>query len=93
MLILPLRQAICDAQGHALSSSELTMIFGEDVARLGGVFRCSAGLRDQYGSERVFDTPLSEQGIVGFATGLAAMGHKPIAEIQFADYVSMIVSF
>merc|ERR1711865_951560 len=52
-----------------------------------GVFRCSMGLREKFGAERVFNTPLSEQGILGFAIGAAAIGYTPIAEIQFADYV------
>ena len=61
-------------------------MFGEDVA-FGGVFRCTVGLLDRYGKHRVFNTPLSEQGIVGFAIGAAAEGYSPIAEIQFADYI------
>jgi len=78
--------AINDAMDVALASDDRAMVFGEDVA-FGGVFRCSMGLKDKYGSERVFNTPLSEQGIVGFAIGMAAVGYTPIAEIQFADYV------
>jgi 2-oxoisovalerate dehydrogenase E1 component beta subunit len=62
------------------------MLFGEDVA-FGGVFRCSMDLQTEFGSERVFNTPLTEQGIAGFAIGAAAEGMKPVAEIQFADYV------
>lgn len=61
-------------------------MFGEDV-KFGGVFRCSMGLADEFGSERVFNTPLTEQGIVGFGIGLATMGQTAIAEIQFADYI------
>ncbi|CAL9147949.1 unnamed protein product [Musa hybrid cultivar] len=61
-------------------------VFGEDV-RFGGVFRCTTGLADRFGRSRVFNTPLCEQGIVGFAIGLAAMGNRAIAEIQFADYI------
>lgn len=63
-----------------------SFVFGEDVA-FGGVFRCSVGLREKYGAHRVFNTPLSEQGIAGFAIGLAAVGATAIAEIQFADYI------
>lgn len=77
------------AVNYALAESmkdERTLIFGEDVA-FGGVFRCTQGLRERFGASRVFNTPLCEQGIVGFAVGLAAMGHRPVAEIQFADYV------
>ena len=83
---LNLFQAINSALTHALRADESTLVFGEDVA-FGGVFRCSMNLATEFGSERVFNTPLSEQGIVGFAIGCAAQGMKPIAEIQFADYV------
>ncbi|KAL8688459.1 MAG: hypothetical protein Q9224_004876 [Gallowayella concinna] len=83
---LNLFQAINSALTHALRTDERVLIFGEDVA-FGGVFRCSMNLATEFGSERVFNTPLSEQGIVGFAIGCAAQGMKPVAEIQFADYV------
>lgn len=79
-------QAINGALKHSLRTDERTLVFGEDVA-FGGVFRCSMDLATEFGSERVFNTPLSEQGIVGFAIGCAAQGMKPIAEVQFADYV------
>lgn len=79
-------QAINAALKHSLRTDERTLVFGEDVA-FGGVFRCSMDLATEFGPERVFNTPLSEQGIVGFAIGCAAQGMKPIAEIQFADYV------
>ncbi|CAL5354281.1 unnamed protein product [Camellia sinensis] len=61
-------------------------VFGEDVS-FGGVFRCTTGLADRFGKHRVFNTPLCEQGIVGFGIGLAATGNRAIAEIQFADYI------
>lgn len=53
----------------------------------GGVFRCTLGLQEKYGKDRVFNTPLSEQGIAGFGIGVAAAGSTAIAEIQFADYI------
>ncbi|KIH91720.1 2-oxoisovalerate dehydrogenase E1 component, beta subunit [Sporothrix brasiliensis 5110] len=81
-----LYQAVNDAMSIALAEDESVLLFGEDVA-FGGVFRCSMNLKDTYGDERVFNTPLSEQGIMGFGIGLAAEGMRPIAEIQFADYV------
>lgn len=81
-----LYQAINAALRTALVKSNKVMLFGEDVA-FGGVFRCSMDLQTEFGSERVFNTPLTEQGIVGFAIGAAAEGMKPVAEIQFADYV------
>ncbi|KAL1109979.1 hypothetical protein AAG570_014088, partial [Ranatra chinensis] len=62
------------------------VVFGEDVA-FGGVFRCSVGLQQKYGKDRVFNTPLCEQGIAGFAIGAAVAGATAIAEIQFADYI------
>ncbi|KAL9610387.1 MAG: hypothetical protein Q9167_004897 [Letrouitia subvulpina] len=83
---LNLFQAINSALTHALRKDERALVFGEDVA-FGGVFRCTMNLATEFGSERVFNTPLSEQGIVGFAIGCAAQGMKPVAEIQFADYV------
>lgn len=83
---LNLYQAINSALRTALSTSDDVLLFGEDVA-FGGVFRCSMDLQTEFGSERVFNTPLTEQGIVGFAVGAAAEGMKPVAEIQFADYV------
>lgn len=79
-------QAINDALRLAMSKDENVVLFGEDVA-FGGVFRCSMGLLEEFGADRVFNTPLSEQGIVGFAVGCAAQRLKPVAEIQFADYV------
>lgn len=79
-------QAINDALSTALAEDENVIIFGEDVA-FGGVFRCTMKLAEQYGGERVFNTPLTEQGIMGFAIGAAAEGLRPVAEIQFADYV------
>lgn len=65
---------------------EILVVFGEDVG-FGGVFRCTTGLRERYGEDRVFNTPLCEQGIVGFGIGLAVAGTTAIAEIQFADYM------
>ena len=81
-----LYQAVNSALRHALQTDDTTLIFGEDV-HFGGVFRCTMGLSTDFGSDRVFNTPLTEQGIAGFAIGAAAQGMKAIAEIQFADYV------
>ncbi|KAI0102309.1 thiamine diphosphate-binding protein [Nemania sp. FL0031] len=79
-------QAVNDALATALAEDENVLIFGEDVA-FGGVFRCTMKLAEDFGADRVFNTPLTEQGIMGFGIGLAAEGMRPIAEIQFADYV------
>jgi len=78
--------AINDALRIALKSDESAILFGEDVA-FGGVFRCSTNLRQEFGKDRVFNSPLSEQGIAGFGIGYAAMGKTAIAEMQFADYI------
>lgn len=79
-------QAINQTMAHALRTDPNVILFGEDVA-FGGVFRCSMNLQTEFGEDRVFNTPLSEQGLVGFAIGAALEGMKPLAEIQFADYV------
>ncbi|XP_059587470.1 2-oxoisovalerate dehydrogenase subunit beta, mitochondrial isoform X5 [Alligator mississippiensis] len=79
-------QSITSALDNALAKDPTAVIFGEDVA-FGGVFRCTVGLRDKYGKDRVFNTPLCEQGIVGFGIGVAVTGATAIAEIQFADYI------
>ena len=81
-----LLQAINNALIISLESDPTAIVFGEDVA-FGGVFRCTIGLQDKFGRDRVFNTPLSEQGIVGFGIGVAAAGATAIAEIQFADYI------
>jgi 2-oxoisovalerate dehydrogenase E1 component beta subunit len=78
--------AINDAMRVAMATDDTAAIFGEDVA-FGGVFRCSVDLKEEFGADRVFNTPLCEQGIAGFAVGYAAMGRTAIAEIQFADYI------
>ncbi|XP_048327968.2 2-oxoisovalerate dehydrogenase subunit beta 1, mitochondrial isoform X2 [Ziziphus jujuba] len=83
---LNLYSAINQALHIALDSDPRAYVFGEDVG-FGGVFRCTTGLADRFGKSRVFNTPLCEQGIVGFGIGLAAMGNRAIAEIQFADYI------
>jgi 2-oxoisovalerate dehydrogenase E1 component beta subunit len=69
-----------------MAKDDSAIIFGEDVG-FGGVFRCTIGLQEEFGKDRCFNTPLSEQGIVGMAIGYAAMGKTAIAEIQFADYI------
>jgi 2-oxoisovalerate dehydrogenase E1 component beta subunit len=78
--------ALNDGMRTALRADPSAVIFGEDVA-FGGVFRCTMGLREEFGNHRVFNTPLCEQGIAGFAIGYASTGKTAIAEIQFADYI------
>ncbi len=79
-------QAVNNALDIALQTDSKSYIFGEDV-KFGGVFRCTTGLSEKYGVDRVFNTPLAEQGIVAFGIGLASTGATAIAEIQFADYI------
>jgi len=78
--------AVNDAMRVAMQTDPTAVLFGEDVG-FGGVFRCSVGLQEEFGKQRVFNTPLCEQGIAGFAIGYASMGCTAIAEIQFADYI------
>ncbi|SFT98669.1 alpha-ketoacid dehydrogenase subunit beta [Halomonas saccharevitans] len=80
-------QAINNALDIAMGEDEKVLCFGEDVGSFGGVFRATSHLQEKYGRARCFNTPLVEQGIVGFANGLAAQGSVPVAEIQFADYI------
>lgn len=80
-------QAINDALRTAMRSDDRVVIMGEDVGHLGGVFRVTAGLHEEFGDDRVIDTPLSENGIVGTAVGMALYGLVPVVEIQFADFI------
>ncbi|KAG8685924.1 hypothetical protein FRC08_012839 [Ceratobasidium sp. 394] len=83
---LNMYQSLREAMSTALTKDDTAVVFGEDVA-FGGVFRCTMGLAEEFGRQRVFNTPLTEQGIAGFGIGLASMGQTAIAEIQFADYI------
>lgn len=80
-------QAVNNALITAMNEDERVMVFGEDVGHFGGVFRATSNLQQTFGKDRCFNTPITEQGIIGFATGLASHGSVPIAEIQFADYI------
>ena len=82
-----LAQAINRALRDAMSEDDKVLVFGEDVGQLGGVFRVTDGLQDQFGEERVYDTPLAESGIVGTAIGLAIYGYRPVAEMQFDGFM------
>ncbi|MFC4454535.1 alpha-ketoacid dehydrogenase subunit beta [Deinococcus sonorensis] len=84
---LTLIQAITLGMQGEMRRDPRVVVFGEDVGARGGVFLATAGLQQEFGEERVFDTPLSEAAIVGAAVGMAVRGLRPIAEIQFADYM------
>ncbi|GEN24600.1 alpha-ketoacid dehydrogenase subunit beta [Halomonas cupida] len=87
MATINMLQAINQALDIAMAEDERVLCFGEDVGGFGGVFRATSHLQEKYGKARCFNTPLVEQGIIGFANGLAAQGSVPVAEIQFADYI------
>jgi len=80
-------QALNQCLHQEFAKDDGLVTFGEDVGHFGGVFRVTSGLTEKFGEERCFNSPLAEQGIVGFAIGMALMGMKPVAEIQFADYL------
>ena len=85
--IMSMVQAIRSAMDVMLERDPKVVAFGQDIGYFGGVFRCTEGLQAKYGRSRVFDTPISESGIVGIAVGMGAYSLRPVAEIQFADYV------
>jgi 2-oxoisovalerate dehydrogenase E1 component beta subunit len=80
-------QAINDALRHEMRRDDRVVILGEDVGKVGGVFRVTQGLWEEFGDARVVDTPLSEAGIVGTAIGMALYGLVPVPEIQFSDFI------
>jgi 2-oxoisovalerate dehydrogenase E1 component beta subunit len=80
-------EAINAAMDVMLERDAAVMIFGEDVGYFGGVFRATEGLQKKHGKARVFDTPISEGGIIAVAIGMGAYGKRPVVEIQFADYI------
>src|SRR5438477_6066779 len=84
---LTMIEAVRDAMDVMMARDDRVVTFGQDVGRFGGVFRCTDGLQRKYGPSRCFDTPISESGIVGIAVGMGAYGLRPVAEIQFADYI------
>jgi pyruvate dehydrogenase E1 component beta subunit len=80
-------KAINDALRVAMRQDSRVVVLGEDVGKVGGVFRVTEGLINEFGAERVFDTPLSEGGIIGTAVGMALYGLVPVPEIQFSDFI------
>jgi pyruvate dehydrogenase E1 component beta subunit len=80
-------QAITDALRTEMKNDENVLVFGEDVGVNGGVFRATEGLQQEFGEDRVFDTPLAESGIGGLAVGLSTQGFRPVPEIQFFGFV------
>jgi pyruvate dehydrogenase E1 component beta subunit len=87
MPTLTLGKALNEGLRKALDSDPKVLVMGEDVGKLGGVFRITDGLQKDFGEQRVIDTPLAESGIIGTAVGLAIRGYRPVCEIQFDGFV------
>ena len=85
-MMMTMVQALNMALRQEMEKDDSVVLLGEDVGRDGGVFRVTEGLVDQFGQQRVVDTPLAESGIVGMAVGMAAYGLKPVCEIQFSGF-------
>ena len=87
MPTLNLLQAVNDALRVEMKRNPNVVLMGEDIGKFGGVFRATAGLYEEFGPDRVIDTPLNESGIVGTAVGMAVAGARPVAEVQFDGFV------
>ncbi|AEA28697.1 alpha-ketoacid dehydrogenase subunit beta [Pseudonocardia benzenivorans] len=87
MAVLTMAKALNDGLRKAMEADPRVLVMGEDVGKLGGVFRITDGLQKDFGEQRVLDTPLSESGIIGTAVGLAIRGFRPVCEIQFDGFV------
>ncbi|MBE7454651.1 MAG: alpha-ketoacid dehydrogenase subunit beta [Kofleriaceae bacterium] len=87
MPVMNIIQAVNDALRLQMRAEPRTVVLGEDVGKFGGVFRATSGLHEEFGAERVIDTPLAEAGIIGTAIGMALYGLRPVPEIQFGDFI------
>jgi len=87
MTMLTLSKALNEGLRKAMEHDPKVLVMGEDVGKLGGVFRVTDGLQKDFGEARVVDTPLAESGIIGTAIGLALRGYRPVCEIQFDGFV------
>jgi 2-oxoisovalerate dehydrogenase E1 component beta subunit len=87
MTVMNIIDAVRSALQTQMRVDPRVIVLGEDVGKFGGVFRATAGLYDEFGADRVIDTPLAEAGIVGTAIGMALYGLRPVPEIQFGDYI------
>jgi len=84
-----LRTAVRDALAAEMRRDERVVLFGEDIAAAGGVFKATPGLAEEFGDERVFDTPISELALAGAAFGSAVTGLRPVVEIMFGDFMAL----
>src|SRR5258706_3345666 len=87
MPVMNLLESVRDALRTQMKADSRVVVLGEDVGRFGGVFRATSGLFDEFGADRVIDTPLAEAGIIGTAIGMALYGLRPVPEIQFSDFI------
>ncbi len=87
MPVMNIIQAVNDALRLQMRLEPKTVVLGEDVGKFGGVFRATSGLHEEFGADRVIDTPLAEAGIIGTAIGMALYGLRPVPEIQFSDFI------
>jgi pyruvate dehydrogenase E1 component subunit beta len=87
MPVMNIIQAVNDALRVEMRRDPRVVVLGEDVGKFGGVFRATQGLQEEFGADRVMDTPLSETGIIGTAIGMAIYGLRPVPEIQFSDFI------
>src|SRR5881392_173902 len=88
MSTLTYLQAISDGLRCEMREDERVFVMGEDIGVFGGAFKVTDGFIEEFGPDRVMDTPLAESGIIGTAVGAAAVGMRPVCEMQFADFVS-----
>ena len=88
MAVMTYLEAIADGLRHAMRADPAVILLGEDVAAYGGAFKLTKGFLEEFGPRRVIDTPISEAGIVGAGVGAALVGLRPVAEMQFADFIS-----
>jgi 2-oxoisovalerate dehydrogenase E1 component beta subunit len=87
MATMTMAKALNEGLRSAMEQDDKVVLLGEDIGKLGGVFRVTDGLQKDFGEDRVFDTPLAESGIVGTAIGLAIRGYRPVCEIQFDGFI------
>lgn len=87
MPVMNMIEAVNSALRCAMRADDRVLVMGEDVGKFGGVFRATKGLHEEFGPDRAIDTPLSEGGIIGTAIGMALYGLRPVAEIQFSDFI------
>jgi pyruvate dehydrogenase E1 component beta subunit len=87
MAVVTLLQALNQTLHSEMERDDRIVVLGEDVGKVGGVFRVTEGLQEKFGEERVIDTPLAENGIIGAAIGMALYGLRPVPEIQFVDFI------